>query len=362
MNIVKVALASLLVAGTAHAECQMQKFGTLPVKIQDNRIVLDGQINGHPMKFLVDTAAPGTMLLAPYAHSIGLQVDEQFGQQRQATMEGRLPMGQITLDTLQIDRYVLKTFRATVRSQRETFGQPDLVAVLGNDFLGQFDIEFDLKGGAMTLYKPQGCDGANLAYWTDSYNQLDLKPVKSQPTDKVQLTAKVNGHDVTALLDTGSPFTGLTDNAASDANVSFGSDNLLAAQGQKDGAADFFTLAYDIVNGFGTEQRTANNTRTGLKIDLGGGPDKVWQTSADTLQLDQEAIHPAKLRVFHYNQKAVEIGSLVRERSSFAEGMVLGVDFLLSHRVMVSHSQNKLYFSYTGGPALQAASVPPAAN
>lgn len=356
MTIVKLALASMLVAGAANADCQMEKFGTLPVKIQDNRIVLDGQINGHAMKFLVDTAAPGTLVLAPYAHAIGLQVDDQFAHGRQATMEGRLPMGQTTLETMQIDRYVLKNMRVTVRSQHETFGQPDLVAILGNDFLSAFDIEFDLKAGMLTLYKPQGCAGANLAYWTDSYNELELKP------GKAQLTAKVNGHDVAALFDTGSPFTGLTDNAASDADVSFGSDNLLPGPAQKDGAADYFTLTYDIVNGFAVEHREANSARSGLKVDLGGGPDKIWQTSVASLQLDQEAIHPAKMRIFHYNQKAVEVGSLVRERSFFAEGMVLGVDFLLSHRVLLSHSQNKLYFSYAGGPALQATEVPAAAN
>jgi hypothetical protein len=314
------------------------------------------------MKFLVDTAAPGTLVLAPFAHSIGLQVDDQFANGRQSTMEGRLPMGQATLDTMQVGRYALKGVHVTVRSQHETFGLPDLVAVLGNDFLGQFDIEFDLKGGAMTLYKPQGCSGANLAYWTASYNELDLKPAKTQPTAKVQVTAKVNGRDVAAILDSGSPFTGLTDNGASDANVPFDSGNLLGGPTQRDGAADYFTLAYDIVNGFAIEQRTANNARTGLKIDLGGGPEKVWATSADSVQLDQETIHPAKVRVFHYPQKTVEIGSLVKERSSFAEGMVLGVDFLLSHHVLVSHSQNKLYFSYAGGPALQADSVPAPAN
>jgi hypothetical protein len=37
--------------------------------------------------------------------------------------------------------------------------------------------------------------------------------------------------------------------------------------------------------------------------------------------------------------------------------MVLGVDFLVSHHVLISHSQNKLYFSYAGGPAFQGAAA-----
>ena len=30
--------------------------------------------------------------------------------------------------------------------------------------------------------------------------------------------------------------------------------------------------------------------------------------------------------------------------------MLLGTDFLRSHRVLVSHSQRKIYFTYAGGP------------
>ena len=34
--------------------------------------------------------------------------------------------------------------------------------------------------------------------------------------------------------------------------------------------------------------------------------------------------------------------------------MLLGADFLRSHRVLVSHSQRKLYFTYLGGPVFQS--------
>jgi hypothetical protein len=33
--------------------------------------------------------------------------------------------------------------------------------------------------------------------------------------------------------------------------------------------------------------------------------------------------------------------------------MLLGADFLRAHRVLVAHSQRKLYFTYTGGPVFQ---------
>ena len=33
--------------------------------------------------------------------------------------------------------------------------------------------------------------------------------------------------------------------------------------------------------------------------------------------------------------------------------MLLGLDFLRSHRVLIAHSQRKLYFSYIGGTVFQ---------
>ena len=336
------------VSVAANANCEITKFAGLSLEVLDNQLLTSGSLNGHPMKFLIDTSAPGTLVSAPLAHAIGLRVDDQFAHQRLSSMEGRLPIGQAIVDEMQVDRYALKGIHLTVRSQHETFGHAD--AVLGNDFLGQFDIEIDLKANVLNLYKPQGCGQSNLAYWTDAYNVLDLAPT----TKKVELPVEVNGHKIVAELDSGSPFTGMVDIAAKLASVpdSDVADNPIEAA--KSGATDYFTLAYDITNGFGVEHRNANSARSGMQVDTGGGPAKIWQATTESVKLDQELVHPAKLRIFHYAQKAVDIGSRVGEAAGFSEGMVLGVDFLVSHHVLISHSQNKLYFSYAGGPAFQS--------
>jgi len=38
--------------------------------------------------------------------------------------------------------------------------------------------------------------------------------------------------------------------------------------------------------------------------------------------------------------------------------MLLGVDFLRTHRVLIAHSQRKLYFSHVGGPVFRPRAVP----
>jgi hypothetical protein len=40
--------------------------------------------------------------------------------------------------------------------------------------------------------------------------------------------------------------------------------------------------------------------------------------------------------------------------------LLLGADFLCAHRVLVAHSQRKLYFTYVGGPVVQTAPMAPA--
>ena len=40
--------------------------------------------------------------------------------------------------------------------------------------------------------------------------------------------------------------------------------------------------------------------------------------------------------------------------------MLLGTDFFLSHRILVSQSQNKIYFSYNGGPVFTTQRIAPA--
>ena len=51
-------------------------------------------------------------------------------------------------------------------------------------------------------------------------------------------------------------------------------------------------------------------------------------------------------------------GSRISAKVEVAHSMLLGADFLRSHRVLVAHSQRKIYFTYAGGPVF--ARAPPA--
>ncbi len=46
-------------------------------------------------------------------------------------------------------------------------------------------------------------------------------------------------------------------------------------------------------------------------------------------------------------------GSNLAHKIQVSYSMLLGADFLRSHRVLIAHSQRKVYFTYTGGPIFQ---------
>jgi len=51
-------------------------------------------------------------------------------------------------------------------------------------------------------------------------------------------------------------------------------------------------------------------------------------------------------------------GSHVLRKSEGRQPMLLGYDFLRAHRLLVAHSQRKLYFTHSGGAVFQPKRAP----
>jgi hypothetical protein len=169
---------------------------------------------------------------------------------------------------------------------------------LGEDFLRNFDIEFDLAANAVRLWQPKDCAAASLAYWTrDVVGEVPIKtPTPDSRSGYIELTAKLNGKPVDARLDSG-------------ASVSLVSDKVATAT-------------------VGTKGRTDARV-----IGTAGKSATVWVSRFSRFDIGNEDIPDVDIAVIEQEYP-----------------MLLGADFLRSHRTLVSHSQQKLYFSYTGGP------------
>jgi tetratricopeptide (TPR) repeat protein len=77
---------------------------------------------------------------------------------------------------------------------------PDALAgLIGADLLSEYDVDFDLAGKSMTLYKVRGCTKVTPP-WTEPYTPL---AVKITPKHNIVVPVEIDGYKLNALLDTG---------------------------------------------------------------------------------------------------------------------------------------------------------------
>src|SRR6185312_17052260 len=110
-----------------------------------------------------------------------------------------------------------------------------VTGLIGENVLGFADIEYDLPHGAIRFFRQQGCQGANLGYWSNGAAvEVDLTHTGKLPpsrdrdpshydpasTDRhVRAVALVNGQKITATLDTGASTSLLNRTVAARAGV-----------------------------------------------------------------------------------------------------------------------------------------------
>jgi len=166
---------------------------------------------------------------------------------------------------------------------------------------------------------------------------------------------KLNGKEITAILDSGAPFSSLT--RASALRIGIPSEKQAGADVWLPGmqAADLLSLT-NMSYGLGTPVRPGPDIAGG-QLEPPFTTAALRQTLADfgSLQLDEEIIKPARFRIVPTPKTRPETGSRIGQQY-FDYDMVFGVDFLLAHHVLIANSQNKIYFSYSGGSALQSVS------
>ena len=173
---------------------------------------------------------------------------------------------------------------------------------LGQNILRARDTEYDLSEGVIRLLQPTGCGNEPLAYWSGQkpYSVMDIESADGLISPVVS-KVKVDGVWMRARFNTGVLVSVLSSRAASRAGVRM---ETMAA-----GSASLTRRVASIDSiKFGDE--TIMNTQVQV-ADL--GPD--WD-------------------------------------------MIIGDDFLLSHRVYMAFSQNRIYMTYTGGPVFNLKSEP----
>ena len=187
--------------------------------------------------------------------------------------------------------------------------------LLGQNFLMKWNVEYDLAKGSIRLFKDTNCGKQFLAYWipqTDQpYTVTDIEKVTPQFPYAVGHTF-INGEKIKVIFDSGASTSLLSLKAAARAGVKVGSPGVI------DGG---------LVGGVGRKMvRSYIAPFASFKF------------------ADGEEVKNARLRIAD-----IDI--------AFAD-MLLGADFFLSHRIFVANTQDKVYFTYNGGPVFDLRTTP----
>jgi tetratricopeptide (TPR) repeat protein len=320
------ALAALLAGAccvvaplAAVAACQ-DAYVELPVTMSGTRPMIAASVEGHPIQLIVDTGAFFSLLTPPAAAELKLSLTPAPPNLLIAGVGGDV---QPSLATAH--RFTLADGKISQPSVQFLVGGgaagEGAAGLLGQNLWANFDDEYDLANGVIRISKPKGCAHTPMAYWdrTRTYSVMDLQSF-SQLGRMTSGYGEVNGHRIRITFDSGAATSALSFAAARRSGIDpYGS-------GSQPGGG-FYGIGRRMVDS---------------RI-----------VPVDVLQLGGEKIEHTRIRL-------ADVGFS-------GSDMLLGADFFLSHRIYVANSQDKIYFTYNGGPVFNlrlqlAASGPPAAG
>jgi tetratricopeptide (TPR) repeat protein/predicted aspartyl protease len=304
-------LGATLVPFSALAECK-RSGADLPVTIQGTRPVIGAKFNGQDVRLLVDSGATFSM--------IGSAVVDQFKLRTGAAPFGLVMRGVggstvpslATVKLFTIANVDLPNVQFLVTGS-DVGGGSNSVGLLGQNFLERWDVEYDLANGMIRLVKDVDCRKVLLAYWLTPGQPYTVINIQN-PTPREPLTmgsAYVNGVKIRVIFDTGASLSLLSLGAAERAGIKINTPG--------------------VVEG-------------GASRGIGRNMVRTYIAPFDSFKFqDGEEIRHTHLRIADINLDTAD--------------MLLGADFFLSHRVFVANSQDKLYFTYNGGPVFNLSTV-----
>ena len=299
-------MIALLACSAAHAaaKCTLSKLAELPITMVGLRPSIGAKIDGADAQFLLDSGAWYSMIssatmaqfkLRESPAPFGLRVTGVGG----STSTSIATVKVFTLAGIPIHNVEFLVGGSEVGSQ--------LVGILGQNFLERWDVEYDLARGVVRLFKAGGdCKHAGLAYWVGADQSMSTMDIAYTTPQKPHATgtAYINGTKITAMFDTGAATSVLTLRAAERAGV---------------------------------KPDTAGVVDAGYASGIGRGTVKSYIAPFASFKIgDNEEIKNTRLRIADMD---LDEGA-----------MLIGADFFLSHHVLISNSQHRVYFTYNGGP------------
>ena len=311
----------LALTGAARANCTLKQTGELPLTMERGRILVDAEINGAPVKMLIDTGSEATSLYRESADKLGLRATQVAGVKMYGAGGGGF-LYQVGIKEFKVGAMVAKGMNMAVTGRRHT----DIAAgLLGAGFLFQDDVEFDVPDGKLRFFRPAGCSGDQVVYWGKAY--AVVPNVSPNPDLEIQVDTKLGEATIRTLVDSG-------------ASTSVVDPTTAERYANHEVAAQQVGKSY----GLGKE---AIDTSVAIFPSFSFGDETIRNAKLDVADL------------FHADREAAT-GSRFNHGVMIEPQLLLGADFFRSHRVYISKTQRKIYASYVGGPVFDTRRTSPA--
>jgi tetratricopeptide (TPR) repeat protein/predicted aspartyl protease len=301
----------------SHAECKRAAVD-LPVTISGTLPLVDAKINHQDVRLMVETGAFFSMISAAMAQELKLRVGPAPYGLTVRGVGGNTAPSLATAKVFTIANVDIPNVEFLVGGSEAGSGSSGL---LGQNFLVNWNVEYDLAMGTIRLFRDTDCNKQFLAYWAiqnhQPYTVTNIERVSPRYPHAIG-HAYINGEKISVLFDSGAFKSALSLKAAARAGVKVDSPGVI------DG---------------------------GLTTGVGRNMVRSYIAPFASFKFaDGEEIKNAHLRVAD-----LDIG---------IADMMIGADFFLSHRIFIANTQDKLYFTYNGGPVfdLRPTSKPAASD
>jgi predicted aspartyl protease len=300
--VVSLALGALSI--NANAACTLDKLAELDVTMNGMTPVISALINGNQVKFAIDSSSFYNIMSASGAAKAGLQLMPAPSWLASKGFDGKTLISVAVAD-IQVGGLRAKNIEFLTGGNDSGSGTD---GVIGQSLFQNHDVEYDLANGVIRLMRPKDCGEAGLAYWVaanQTYSMVEIG-LMTPAHPFVSGTALLNGSQIRVLFDTGANASRISAQAAMQAGLKANPSDLIDA---------------------------------GYSRGMGRPAVMTHMASFSSLKVGDEMIRNPHLRV-----------------GDTREGidMLLGADFFASHRIYVSNTQHKLYFTYNGGQVFSA--------
>ena len=181
--------------------CRLQPVADLPATLTQKGIEVTAQVNRVNTQLVVDTGAELTLLTAATVKSL-LLARSQLTVSELIGVGGAVSNADVYAD--------LQLGTADFQRRFVVADLPGMSGLIGGDLLSHYDVEIDLSGRHVRLWKASTCSANDLP-WSGLRAAV---PVHVTWGDRLIVTVTLNGKQVDALLDTGSAISLLQTEAA----------------------------------------------------------------------------------------------------------------------------------------------------